>query len=102
MANGHGGKRAGAGRKPDDKATSIRKLARDLCTEGLKEMARLALEAESESVRASAFDRLFKVAYGKDLRHVDPEVEPVVQIVRWANSDEEATPDPAYPNGRHA
>lgn len=97
MANGHGGKRAGAGRKPDEEATSIRKLARELCAAGLKEMARLALEAESESVRASAFDRLFRVAYGKELSETD-EPRTVVQIVRWANCDEEAIPDPAYQN----
>ena len=97
MANGHGGKRAGAGRKPDEEATNIRKLARELCAEGLKEMARLALEAESESVRTSAFDRLFKVAYGNETSGAE-EPQTVVQVVRWANCDEEATPDPAYQN----
>ena len=94
-ANGHGGKRAGAGRKPDDDGAQLRKLARSLCAEAVTEMARLALEAKSENVRATAFYRLFKVAYGKELA---PEVanEPVVQIVRWAQTDEEATPDPAF------
>jgi hypothetical protein len=99
MANGHGGKRAGAGRKPDDEGISLRNLARDLCTDGLKEMARLALEAESESVRAAAFDRLFRVAYGKELSD-DGGNEPLVQIVRWARNDEEATPDPAREHSR--
>jgi len=92
MANGHGGKRAGAGRKPDDDGKDLRKLARSLCAESLREMARLALNANSESVRAAAFDRLFKVACGKELSDKD---EPVVEIVRWAETEEEATPDPA-------
>jgi hypothetical protein len=96
MANRHGGKRAGAGRKPDDEAARLRKLARDLCTAGLEEMARLAVKAKSESVRAAAFDRLFKVAYGKELSDTGGEPVIVEQIVRWAKNDEEATPDPAY------
>lgn len=99
MANGHGGKRAGAGRKPDDEGTHLRNLARSLCAEALEEMGRLALKAKSESVRATAFNRLFKVAYGKELAE-EAANEPVVQVLRWANCDEEATPDPAYPNGR--
>jgi hypothetical protein len=69
--------------------------AREVCAEGLKEMARLAIEAESESVRTSAFARLFKVAYGKELSDTN-EPQKVVQIVRWAQTDEEATPDPMY------
>jgi len=94
MANGHGGRRAGAGRKPDEDGINLRSLARDLCADGLKEMARLSLKAKSESVRAAAFDRLFRVAYGKELSE-NGENEPFMEIVRWAKTDEEATYDPA-------
>jgi hypothetical protein len=59
-------------------------------------MARLAVKAKSESVRAAAFDRLFKVAYGKELSDTGGEPVIVEQIVRWAKNDEEAMPDPAY------
>ena len=96
MANGHGGRRAGAGRKPEDDAKRLRTLAQNLCADGLKEMARLALKATSESVRTRAFDRLFKVAYGKELEGAIGPQEVIRQIPRWAATDEEATLDPAY------
>lgn len=96
MANGHGGRRAGAGRKIGEEPEQLRNLARRLCADGLEEMARLSLEATSESVRTRAFDRLLKVAYGKEMREeINSEPREVVEIVRWAETAAEAIPDPA-------
>ena len=101
MANGHGGRRRGAGRKPDDGAMRLRRLARGLCLEKIQEMARLVDEAKSETVRTTAFDRLFKVGFGRELRDIvvdDDEMQPQKDVVVWPSDPSRAIPDPARKN----
>jgi hypothetical protein len=102
MANGHGGRRAGAGRKPDPDAASLRRAARELCASRLKELGRLALKAENERVRTAAFDRLFRIAYGSKVKAAIPDdsggkgygsEEP--EPIEWATDPADAIPDPA-------
>ena len=63
-----GGKREGAGRKkgvPNKSTAEIKELAQQYTAGALKELARLANEAESEAARVSAIKELFDRAYGK-------------------------------------
>ncbi len=63
-----GGKRVGAGRKPGvpNKATAhIKALAQSHAPSALAELARLAIEAESEQARISAIKEILDRAYGK-------------------------------------
>lgn len=63
-----GGARPGAGRKPGvpNKATAdIKALAQKYTDKAMKELARLAVEAESEQARVSAIKELLDRGYGK-------------------------------------
>ena len=63
-----GGARPGAGRKPGvpNKATAdIKALAQKYTGKAMKELARLAVEAESEQARVSAIKELLDRGYGK-------------------------------------
>lgn len=64
----HGGKREGAGRKegvPNKATAEVRKLAQAHGPKAIKELARLATEAESEQARVSAIKEILDRAYGK-------------------------------------
>jgi len=100
MANGHGGRRAGAGRKRgsrSNEAILFQRQARSLCPAGLEAMADL-LKSDDGSMRARAFDRIFQVAYGKELKDIvvdDEQEQPKKDKVVWPSDPNEAIPDPA-------
>jgi hypothetical protein len=71
MANGHGGKRPGAGRPigSHNKVTNdIAQLARSYVPAAVVELGRLMLHAESESARVAAIKEIFDRAYGKSVQ----------------------------------
>lgn len=73
-----GGKRPGAGRKPGipNKATAeVQTLARAYVPAVLKEMARLALKAESETARVAAGNTILDRAFGKAKQAVEHELD---------------------------
>jgi hypothetical protein len=99
----HGGKRKGAGRKPDADAARLRRAARELCAARLEDLAKLAREAQSEHVKATAFIHLFRVAYGREMRDAVPDdndgsgnngVREKIEV-EWATDAADAIPDPA-------
>jgi len=67
MGRKPGGRKTG-GRQPGtpNKTTAeIRAVAQQYAPDALKELARLAMEAESESARIAAIKELLDLAYGK-------------------------------------
>jgi hypothetical protein len=63
-----GGKRAGAGRKPgalSEARRNLRDLAREHVEKAVKELARLATKAESETARVAAIKEILDRGYGK-------------------------------------
>ena len=69
-----GGRRAGTGRPVGalNKATAdIRALAQQYTDEAIKELARLATQAESEQARVAAIKELLDRGYGKSTQAVD-------------------------------
>ena len=80
---GHGGKRAGAGRKPGAVSQAKRDLAemaKDHASKALRSLAEISERGESEIARVAASVAILDRAYGKPM----PAPEPV--------SDEEAIP----------
>ena len=74
----HGGARPGAGRKPgspNKTGAELRELARLYGPSALKELARLAEHAESESARVQAIGMLLDRGYGKPAQPVDGDGE---------------------------
>jgi len=82
-----GGKREGAGRKkgvPNKATSDLRELARQYTPSALRELARLANEAESETARVTAIKELFDRAYGKapqSMEHSTKDGQPLFQPV---------------------
>ena len=73
---GTGGKREGAGRKPGipNKATAeIKALAQVHAEIAIRELARLAVSAESEAARVAAIKELLDRGYGKSAQSVTGE-----------------------------
>lgn len=70
-------KKGGRKKGVPNKATSdLRELAKQYAPSALKELARLANEAESETARVSAIKELFDRAYGKSPQaHTGPDGE---------------------------
>lgn len=73
-----GGARVGAGRPkgtPNKATIEIRDLAKSYAPECVKELARLAKEAESEQARVGAIKEILDRAYGKSTQPVsgDPD-----------------------------
>lgn len=69
-----GGKREGAGRKvgSHNKATAeIRAIAQKYTAKAMKELARLATEAESETARVAAIKEILDRGYGKSVQGVE-------------------------------
>ena len=105
MPNGHGGRRTGAGRKRgsrSNEAILFQRHARSLCPAGLEAMAEL-LKSDDGSMRARAFDRIFQVAYGKELKDIvvdDDRTQQPEDDLEWATDPSEAIPDPARVNDR--
>lgn len=63
-----GGKRPGAGRKPgapNKVGADVRALAQVYTTDAIKELARLATDAESEQARVAAIKELLDRGHGK-------------------------------------
>ena len=96
-----GGKRPGAGRKPNADVARLREISRRHIAARVEEMARLALEATNERTRAYCFDRVFRIAYGKELDRLlaEPAEHHPFQGFRdnivWATDAKDAIPDPA-------
>jgi hypothetical protein len=88
-----GGSRKG---KPNKATAEIREAARSYAPAAIKELARLATHAESETVRVMAIDKLLDRAYGKPVQMVvGDEENPLAMVVRWAQLETEATLDPS-------
>lgn len=92
MANGHGGSRPGAGRKPGKVGAAKRALAdmaKDHAQAALASLVQIATAGESEAARVSAANAILDRAYGKppqSLEHSGPDGGPiplpaVIQIV---------------------
>ena len=74
-------KRAKAAGKTGDKtATDIKSLARGYAAAAIKELARLSVEAQSESARVSAIDKILDRAYGP-IRTIAGNKEKPMEIV---------------------
>jgi hypothetical protein len=69
-----GGKRPGAGRKPGQRnkiTAEIKDLAMKYAPDAVKELGRLAKEAESEQARAAAIKEILDRGYGKSKQSMD-------------------------------
>lgn len=69
-----GGARPGAGRKkgiPNKATADVRALAGQYGPDAIKELARLAVEAESEPARVSAIKEILDRAYGRSVQAVE-------------------------------
>ena len=85
-----GGKRPDAGRKPGtpNKATAeIRALAQKYTPDAMKELARLAREAVSESARGAAIKEIFDRGYGRAVQSLtggEDGAPLIIKIVQFA------------------
>jgi hypothetical protein len=86
-----------AGRKPAPgvRLDKVEAQARKHAAGAMVELARLASGAESETVRLAAIKELLARAFGASAQDL-PQVE---QVIRWARTSEEATPDPSKAEG---
>lgn len=75
----------------------IRSLARAHTKSALKVLAGIMNESEAPAAaRVSAAQALLDRGWGKPTQFIGGDVEnPLQQIIRWANSADEATPDPS-------
>ena len=92
---GKGGAIPGAGRKPGvpNKATAeIKALAQVHASVAIKELARLAVGAESEAARVAAIKELLDRGYGKSSQPLSGDADNPVQI---RNRIEFVVTDPA-------
>ena len=69
----------------------VEALARTHAAGAMTELARLASSAESETVRLAAIKELLARAFGASAQ----DISPIEQVIRWARTAEEATPDPS-------
>jgi hypothetical protein len=93
-----GRKTGGRVRGVPNKATAdIKALAQVHAATAMTELARLATAAESEAARVAAIKELFDRGFGKARQPItgDDDAPPIQQVIRWANSSDEATPDPS-------
>lgn len=74
----HGGKRAGAGRKPG-RVSKVKRdlasLAKDHAETALKTLVEIMTQGESETARLSAANALLDRGFGKPFQGVNPEPE---------------------------
>lgn len=77
--------------RPRANLDDVEALARTHAAEAMAELARLAGAADSETVRLAAIKELLARAFGKSPQ----DVSPIEQVIRWARTAEESTPDPA-------
>lgn len=95
------GERRGGRKKgvPNKATADVKALAQEHGPSAIKELARLASNAESEAARVAAIKELLDRAYGKSPQAVklggDEDGAPIQQVIRWAQTDSEATPDPS-------
>lgn len=86
-----GGRKAGT---PNKSTRELRELVQPYAPEAVKELARLALNAESEQARVAAIRELLDRGYGKSAQPVTGEEgdgpERQELIVRWMNEGETA------------
>ncbi len=71
----------------------IEAVARAHAAGAMGELARLASSAESETVRLAAIKELLARAFGRSAQ----DISPIEQVIRWATTAVEATPDPSKP-----
>jgi hypothetical protein len=76
LANLTGGSRKG---KPNKATADIKALAREYAPVAMKELARLAAEAESEAARVAAIKELFDRGFGKATQPIsgDADMPPI-------------------------
>ena len=104
MSGGHGGRRAGAGRKqgiPNRCSAEVRTIAQEFgprCIEILAAMAGLTdgPPATAEPVRLGALKELLDRAYGRATQPVsgDDGAAPIAYSFRWADATPQPTPEP--------
>lgn len=70
---------------------AVAALARTHAAGAMSELARLAASADSETVRLAAIKELLARAFGA----AEVGLSPIEQVIRWARTAEEATPDPS-------
>lgn len=77
-----GGRQKGT---PNKSTADIKALAQNYTDAALKELARLATKAESETARVSAIKELFDRAYGKATQAIDLDanVNAAITAVEW-------------------
>jgi hypothetical protein len=98
-----GGKREGAGRPPGsaNKVTAdVREAAQAFTTDAISTLAEIMKSVEHPAAaRVSAASALLDRGHGKPAQSVklggDEEAAPIQQVLRWAQSTSEATPDPS-------
>ena len=75
----------------------IRSLARSHTKSALKVLSGIMNEAEAPAAaRVAAAQALLDRGWGKPTQFIGGDVEnPLQQVIRWANSADEATPDPS-------
>ena len=86
-------KRAARTKPPGAGLDDVEALARTHAAGAMTELARLAASAESETVRLAAIKELLARAFGASAQ----DISPMEQVIRWARTAEEATPDPSKP-----
>lgn len=96
-----GGFREGAGRKPgvpNKVKREIAEAAQEYSEQALRVLAEVMLEGDSAASRVAAANAILDRAHGKPAQAVkvggDQEA-PIQQVIRWALTDTEATPDPS-------
>lgn len=89
-----GGKRPGSGRKKGshNKVTAdVKALAQQYAPAALKELGRLAVEAETEQARVSAAKEILDRAYGKSVQPLDGnDRQPIIiQVISYGEHPSE-------------
>ncbi len=82
---------------PNKATADIRALAQVHAPTAMKELARLATQAESEAARVAAIKELFDRGFGKARQPItgDDDAPPIRQVIEWAQTEVEALPDPS-------
>jgi hypothetical protein len=97
----HGGARPGAGRQPgvpNKVKREIAEAAQEYSEAALRTLAEVMTNGDSAAARVAAANSILDRAHGKPAQAMKlsgDQDSPIQQVIRWAQSSTEATPDPS-------